>query len=186
MFTRYYPSEYVEDVFTIDYAKLYRQGFRALIFDIDNTLVPHGGDSTEKVDRLFERLHSMGFKTLLLSNNSEERILRFIRNIDTAYIYDAEKPNHVGFQSSVVQLGVGYNEAVVIGDQVFTDILGANRAGLSSILVKYIGYYKKEKKGIKRNLEKIILYLYRHSRYQFRLGNLQLNINPYGKEETLL
>lgn len=57
-------------------------------------------------------------------------------------------------------MGVNKNQVMVIGDQVFTDILGANRAHMDNILVKYIGYYKKEKKGIRRNIEKIILNLY--------------------------
>ena len=53
MFTRYYPHEYVESVFTIDYRKLYDKGYRGVIFDIDNTLVEHGGDSNSEVDALF-------------------------------------------------------------------------------------------------------------------------------------
>lgn len=61
-------------------------------------------------------------------------------------------------------LEVKPSEVIVIGDQLFTDIFGANRAGLASILVKYIGYYKKEKKGIRRNLEKVVLWFYTHSR----------------------
>ena len=69
---RWLPDKYVEDVFSIDYEDLYRQGFRGLIFDIDNTLVPHGADSDSKIDKLFQDIHSLGFKTLLLSNNSRE------------------------------------------------------------------------------------------------------------------
>ena len=73
----FYPYEYLEDVFTIDYQALCDKGFKGLIFDIDNTLVPHGADSTEQVDELFATLHSMGFSTLLLSNNNRQRIERF-------------------------------------------------------------------------------------------------------------
>jgi len=156
----FYPCDYVEDVFSIDYEALYKKGFRGLIFDIDNTLVPHGADSTPQVNLLFEKLHSMGFSTLLLSNNNEERILRFKTAIDTQYIEESGKPHPAAFRKAVEMLGLQRNEVVVIGDQLFTDIFGANRAGLSSILVKYIGYYKKEKKGVRRNLEKVLLWFY--------------------------
>ena len=86
MFKILYPFEYAESVFAIDYEKLYRKGYRAVIFDIDNTLVHHGEDSTEEVDELFRSIHRTGLKTLLLSNNDEPRIRRFMRNIDTLAI----------------------------------------------------------------------------------------------------
>lgn len=168
--SRYFPYEYVEDVFSIDYKRLYEKGYRGLVFDIDNTLVPHGADSTKEVDDLFVRIHETGLKTLLLSNNNEARIKRFLANIDTLYIYDANKPAPDAFEQAVLMLETKKEETIVVGDQVFTDIYGANRCGLPSILVKYIGYYKKEKKGIRRNIEKAILFLYQHSKkYQHRL-----------------
>ena len=166
----FYPYEYVEDVFTIDYQSLLDKGLRGLIFDIDNTLVPHGADSTEQVDALFAKLHSMGFTTLLLSNNNRQRIERFTKNISTLYIEEAGKPHPASYLKAVEKMQLTPGEVVVIGDQLFTDIFGANRSGLPSILVKYIGFYKKEKKGIRRNLEKIVLWFYSHSkRYQHRM-----------------
>ncbi len=160
----FYPGNYVEDVFSIDYEKLMAMGFKALILDIDNTLVPHGEGSTPAVDALFNRLHAMGWRTLLLSNNNRARIERFKENFDTLYIEEAGKPSPACYHHAVEMLEVKPSEVIVIGDQLFTDILGANRAGLASILVKYIGYYKKEKKGIRRNLEKVVLWFYSHSR----------------------
>jgi len=172
MLRLFYPSCYVEDVMSINYEKLMRMGFKALIIDIDNTLVPHGADCTPAIDNYFNTLHAMGWKTLLLSNNNRKRIERFMANFSTLYIEEAGKPSPACYHQAVKMLGVKPSEAVVIGDQVFTDILGANRAGLASILVKYIGYYKKEKKGIRRNLEKVVLWLYRH-----RKPELDVSIN---------
>ena len=57
MIEKYYPYEYVKNIYCIDYKKLWDMGFRGLVFDVDNTLVHHGDDSNEKVDRFFERLH---------------------------------------------------------------------------------------------------------------------------------
>ena len=161
MFKKYYPNQYVEDVFSIDYEALYQAGFRGLLFDIDNTLVPHGKDSTPEVDALFQKIHTIGFQTLLLSDNSEERIQRFNRNIGTLYIAEAGKPDPAAWEKALRMLDLPKEKVITIGDQVFKDILGANHCGMASILVKYIGFYKKEWKGIHRNLERIILWFYK-------------------------
>ena len=170
MLKKLYPYKYVESVFSINYQKLYQIGYRGIIFDIDNTLVPHGKDSTTEVDNLFQTLHTIGFKTLLLSNNNEERVKKFLKNIDSEYICDAEKPNIGGYIKAVDMLKLKKKEVVYIGDQIFTDILVANKAGIDNILVKYIGFYENDKKGIKRNLEKIILNLYsKNKKYKNRI-----------------
>ena len=93
MIRELFPSETARSVFAIDYERLYRLGYRALLFDIDNTLVHHGDDSTPQVDALFEKINGIGFRTLMLSNNNEERILRFLKNIDADYIDEAGKPD---------------------------------------------------------------------------------------------
>lgn len=175
MFGIFYPSYYVEDVFSIDYEKLMTMGYKALIFDIDNTLVPHGADSTNAVDELFAKFNDMGMKTLLLSNNNQARIERFKKSFHTLYIEEAGKPHPQCYHMAVEMLEVKPNEVMVVGDQLFTDILGANRAGLESILVKYIGYYKKEKKGIWRNLEKVLLWFYGHSRCYRKRQNITID-----------
>lgn len=166
-----FPNFYVEDVYSIDYPLLYRNGFRGLIFDIDNTLVPHGKDNEEKVIALFSRLHSMGFRTLLLSNNSEERIMRFNKDLNTAFVADAGKPSREAFEKALAGLNLPKEKTVMIGDTLFTDIIGANRAGILTIMVKYIGYYSKEKKGIKRTLEHCIMSLYPLLHSKSRLTN---------------
>lgn len=174
MLKMFYPFEYVESVFAIDYRKLYERGYRGLIFDIDNTLVPHGDDSTAEVDELFLMLHRLGFQTLLLSNNDRERIERFLKNIDSLYICDAQKPRKEKYLEAVRMMGLKKKETVFIGDQVFTDILGANRSGIDSILVKFIGHDVETKIGIRRNVEKVILRLYGLSKtYQNRIGDIQ-------------
>ena len=111
---------------------------------------------------------------MLLSNNDEERILRFIKNIDTPYVCDAEKPDEKGYLTALEKLGTDKREAVCVGDQVFTDIYGANKCGIDSILVKFIGYYTETKLGIRRRLERIILKFYSMNRsYRGRIGNIE-------------
>ena len=172
MLKKFYPYEYVDSVFVIDYEKIFRKGFRAVIFDIDMTLVPHGEDSTPEIDALFKNIHATGLKTLLLTNNDEDRVKRFIKNIDTLYICDAGKPNPTAYLKAVEVLGIKSNEAIFIGDQIFTDILGANKSGLASILVKYVTAYEETNIGIRRRLEKIILKFYSLSSCQHRLGDI--------------
>ena len=152
MWEQYYPFEYVDSVFSIDFQKLYEKGYRGILFDIDNTLVHHGDDSNEQVDKLFRKIHRIGLKTLLISNNDEERIHRFTENIDTLFICDADKPDPKNYLKAIEMLGIKKEEAVMIGDQVFTDILGANRSQIASILVKFIRLDGEKKIGNRRYL----------------------------------
>lgn len=173
MLKKYYPYEYVESVFVIDYEKLFTLGYRGIVFDIDNTLVHHGDDSNIKVDKLFNTIHSIGFKTLLLSNNSAARIERFNRNIGALYIAEADKPKKAGYVKAVNMLGLEKEKVVVIGDQLFTDILGANRSEMASILVRFMQRETETKIGKKRMLEKVILSIYKTKKaYQNRLGDI--------------
>jgi len=175
MLKKYYAYEYVESVFSIDYNKLYQKGYKGIIFDLDNTLVGHGKPSTPEIDELFTKLHEIGFKTFILSDNGKNRIEEFLENIECPYIDNANKPNPANYLKALECMKLSKDEVVYVGDQIFTDILGANKAGIASILVKYIGYYDKQKIGIKRRIEKIILRIYKKTKkYQHRLGNIEI------------
>lgn len=169
----FYPYEYVKSVFSIDYDKLYSLGYRGIIFDIDNTLVHHGEDSTPEVEELFRQIHKTGLKTLLLSNNNAERIECFLKNINSLYISDADKPKVNNYYKAVDMLGLKKEEIVFIGDQIFTDIYGANKCGMANILVEFLRYESETKIGKRRTLEKLIIKFYRQNRsYQHRIGNI--------------
>lgn len=178
MLKKFYPSFYADDVFSVDYEKLYKKGCRGIIFDIDNTLVHHGDNSNERVDGLFRRLHEIGFKTVLLTDNDDARVKRFIRNIDTPYICDAEKPAPENFLHAVDLMNIRKKQAVMIGDQIFTDILGANRAGIKSIMVKFIRLPEEKYIGKRRYLEKAILFFDRRKKCK-KHRRLFCEINPF-------
>lgn len=74
MFQKFYPDLYISSTYEIDFDRLYRDGYRGLIFDIDNTLVTHGAPANEKAKKLFAHLHELGFATCLISNNQEPRV----------------------------------------------------------------------------------------------------------------
>lgn len=157
MFRNLYPDVHVPSVFSIDYEKLYKIGYRGIIFDLDNTLVHHRDDSTPEVDELFRKIHAVGLKTLILSDNTRERIQSFLKNIDSPYIDDANKPNPEGYRKALQILELPKNQVVCIGDQLFTDIRGANQMGIASVLVDFIRVPYEKRIGKKRWVEKFIL-----------------------------
>ena len=163
MLRAFYPCEYVESAFDIDYQKLYELGYRGVIFDIDNTLVPHGADSTPEVDALFARIQALGLVTAVISDNDATRVERFLENIDCPYVCDAAKPRPDGYEKALELLGLPKSQVVCVGDQVFTDVLGANLCGLDTILVKYIGHDEPGPKGKRRDLEQKIIDQYERS-----------------------
>ena len=93
MFDRFFPDEYVASTYVIPFEKLYEEGYRGVIFDIDNTLVPHGAPADERARKLFGRLEKIGFASCLISNNQEARVKMFNKDIQTNYIYNAHKPS---------------------------------------------------------------------------------------------
>ena len=80
MFERFFPDEYVVSTYVIPFERLYEEGYRGVIFDIDNTLVPHGAPADDRAKKLFRRLKEIGFSSCLISNNQEERV--FIMRIN--------------------------------------------------------------------------------------------------------
>ncbi len=172
-----FPYAYVDSVFAIDYEKLQNKGIKAIIFDIDNTLAHHGKDATPEVDAFLLRLQKMGLKLFLLSDNDTERIDRFLQHVGhIPYIPEAGKPAPDAFLKAVELLGVEKNEVAVIGDQIFMDILGANRAGLPCILVKFMRYPEETNFGKRRAAEDKILSVYNKSKkYKDRLGDILID-----------
>ena len=154
----------LNSVYEVDFNRLYKKGIRGLIFDIDNTLVPHGADADERIEKLFGELKKMGFKTFLLSNNKLERVKRFNANIRSLYIYKAGKPNAVNYIKAMRMMGTGKENTVFIGDQLFTDIWGAKKAGISTILLNPIDKKEEIQIVLKRCLEKIVLNTYEKER----------------------
>ncbi len=161
MFQKLYPDECADSAYVIDYKALYGQGYRGLLFDVDNTLVEHGADADARTIELMTNLKQTGFQICLISNNSEERVKRFNRDIQVNYIYKANKPSTKGYYKAIATMKITVSAAVFIGDQLFTDIYGANRASIKNFFVKPIGPEKEIQIIAKRYMERIVLYFYR-------------------------
>lgn len=161
MFNKFFPDEYMASTYVISFEKLFEEGYRGVIFDIDNTLVPHGEPADERAKKLFARLEKIGFQSCLLSNNQEPRVKMFNQDIQTNYIYNAHKPSTKNYVKAMEKMGTNKENTLFVGDQLFTDVWGAKRAGIRNILVKPI--YPKEEIQIvlKRYLERIVLFFYK-------------------------
>lgn len=163
-----YPGEYVDSAYRIDFDKLYEMGYRGVIFDIDNTLVPHGAPADERAISLFMHLKKLGFACMLLSNNKEPRVKMFNDAVKVQYIYKAGKPNPAAYKKAMEQMKTNRDNTLFVGDQIFTDICGANLAGIRTILVKPIHPKEEIQIVLKRCLEKIVLLCYRIHRKCFK------------------
>ena len=134
----FYPDRREKSAYTIDYADLYRKGYRGVIFDIDNTLVPHGAPATKEAAAFFASLRETGFSTCLLSNNQKPRVAPFADAVGSIYIENAHKPSVKNYQEACRRMGIKEEQAVFVGDQLFTDVYGAKRTGLYNILTEPI------------------------------------------------
>ena len=158
---KFYPDEYLDSTYEIDFDQLYAKGYRGVIFDIDNTLVRHGAPADERACALFAHLKELGFSCMLLSNNKEPRVKMFNDAVNVSYIYKAGKPNPANYKKAMEELGTDTGNTIFVGDQIFTDVYGAKRAGIRSILVKPIHPKEEIQIVLKRYLEKIVLFFYR-------------------------
>lgn len=159
-----YPKEEFGSTYQIPFEEFYDKGYRGIIFDIDNTLVPHGAPADERSIRLCNHLKELGYQICFVSNNNERRVAPFAQAMGAKYISNAGKPFKRGYQQAAEILQVEADKILFVGDQLLTDIIGANRVGYYSVLVGPI--QKKESFWIvlKRMLESVCLHFYRRSR----------------------
>ena len=140
MIKKYIPFDCYKTVFDINYKELYEDGIRYLLFDIDNTLLTYDElDPKKEHYELFRELKLIGFKVCLISNNHKDRVERVSKPLDVYGVWDAYKPTKIGFKKALKLMGVtNRKEVVAVGDQIVTDVSGANKTKIKSILVKTI------------------------------------------------
>lgn len=156
-----FPDKYIDSTYNIDFRGLYEKGYRGIIFDIDNTLVTHGAPHTPDSLRLINELKTIGYNILFLSNNKEPRVKSFNDMVDCNYIFKGGKPKRKGYLNAMQIMGTDKDNTLFVGDQIFTDIWGAKRTGIYSILVKPIDKHEEIQIVIKRRLEWIVLGFYK-------------------------
>ncbi|MBX5436356.1 MAG: YqeG family HAD IIIA-type phosphatase, partial [Alicyclobacillaceae bacterium] len=123
-------------VYEIDLERLWRSGKRILLTDLDNTLVPwQDPHAPPRLVEWLSRARQRGFEVCIISNNRGERVRSFAERVGVAAIGDAGKPRPRAFCEALRMFGRTPAEAVMIGDQLFTDVRGGKRCGLYTILV---------------------------------------------------
>ena len=163
MLKTFYPDVYLDSAYEIPFEELYKKGFRGIIFDVDNTLVPHGAPADERSIELFERLRTIGFSTCILSNNKEPRVAPFANEVKSPYLFKGGKPSRKGYHKAMKTMKTGRADTFFVGDQLFTDVWGARRTGLYSILVKPMNPKEEIQIVLKRYLEAVVLWFYGRS-----------------------
>lgn len=161
MFKKFYPNEYRNSTYELNFQEYFDKGYRGILFDIDNTLVEHGLPATDRAVKLFDDLRKIGFKTCLISNNQEPRVKPFAELVKSDYIYNAHKPSTKNYKKAMDIMGTDISNSMFVGDQLFTDVYGANRAKMYTVLVKPIHPKEEIQIVLKRKLEKIVLYFYK-------------------------
>ena len=145
---------------TPDY--LLSKGIRAVVLDIDNTLVTYGmPEPTAEVTNWIEALQAKGISVALASNNGRERVERFNKKLGVFTTYKSGKPSPRAVFASCGHFGVRPEETAVIGDQIFTDVCCAKRAGALAILVTPLPYDENLFFKFKRLMEKPFIHAYR-------------------------
>lgn len=162
MIKKLFPDMYVDAIYDIDLIALQQKGIKGLIFDIDNTLVPYDvATAHSDLVQWFQKVQSMGFKICLVSNNSKGRVVKFSESLHLPAIHNALKPMRRNFKRAMVIMGTEKTETAIIGDQIFTDVLGGNLINITTILVLPIQEKEAFVTKIKRGLEKKVLEFYK-------------------------
>ena len=151
------PDMYYENVFVIDYKKLKKIGIKCLLFDLDNTICSYEqNEPDKKIKELFYEL-GKDFKLIIISNNKKDRVRPFKEKLNVDSSYSSMKPMKKKYIKIMNLYGFKDQEIACIGDQLITDIYGANRLGLTSILVNPISPSEPLKTRFNRMLERKII-----------------------------
>ena len=161
----FYPDVYLRSVTALTARRLRDLGIRGLILDVDNTLTTHDNPVPRPdVLRWLDGMRAAGIKMIILSNNSPARVRPFAEILGMDFAADAAKPLPGGYRRAAAKLGLGGKELAVVGDQIFTDVLGGNLCGFKTVLVKPMQPEDTRFFRLKRRLEKGILKIYANNR----------------------
>lgn len=129
------PKMYQESIYTIDYDKLKKNNIKCLLFDLDNTCIGyHEKFPTKELEELFNKLTKMGFKVIIFTNAPQKRVVPFVK-LHVICHASSKKPFKKNFKKIMKQYRLAKEEICIIGDQLFTDILGGNKVGINTCLV---------------------------------------------------
>ena len=157
MIEKFMPDIYQKSIYYINYDKLYKKGIRLLLFDLDNTITPsHVNKPTKRLKKLFDELKDKGFKIIIVSNSTKHRIEPFKNELMVDACAFSLKPRKDKYVYIMDKFKYKHTEIASIGDQLITDIYGANRLDITSILVNPLSEKDYTVTLFNRLLERII------------------------------
>jgi HAD superfamily phosphatase (TIGR01668 family) len=150
----------VDSVFEINTEDLKSQGIKGIIFDLDNTIIPwDSSDMCPRITAWLQDILAAGFQVAIVSNNWQKRVQAIAGMFGIPFVSRAYKPAKVGFKHALKALNLPPREVAVVGDQMFTDILGGNRLGFYTIWVKPINAREFIGTRITRQVEKLAVHM---------------------------
>lgn len=139
-FKKFMPYDCCTDIYKIDYNKLYSEGRKIILFDLDNTIIPYNQDYPDKemID-LFSQIKNIGFEIVIMSNNHNNRITRVSEMLNVFGLANARKPFKYGYKKIIEKYHItSSNDVIAVGDQIITDVYGGSKVNFDVILVNAI------------------------------------------------
>ncbi len=152
------PTYFFDKVWDISTDFLKENNIKCVLLDVDNTLTTHDNPNINEIaGEWLDSVKNEGIIPIIISNNIEERVLPFASAIQVDCICHAQKPKAKGVNEAVIKTGISKNEMLIIGDQIFTDILCGKNAKIKTVLVAPFELEDMPFFKIKRFFENIIL-----------------------------
>jgi HAD superfamily phosphatase (TIGR01668 family) len=153
-----YPDDFKTSVYELDPGYFEEKGIKNIIVDIDNTLSKWGSKEPQReVCQWLQKLREDGMNICILSNSSNKRIRKYCSNLDVFFAENVRKPFKASFNKAMRLMESSKYDTCVIGDQIFTDILGGNLSGLYTILVTPVDKKELFFTRITRKIEKLVV-----------------------------
>lgn len=155
----FYPTIYRRRITDVTAEDLRRLGARAVLLDVDNTLTTHDAPDLDTAVRAWlTAMQNEGFMLIIVSNNRVERVEPFACSIGLPFVAHGRKPLPTGYKAAAAALDIPLRECIAVGDQIFTDVLGANLAKIPSILLEPIQPEVEQKFIVfKRKMERLLM-----------------------------
>lgn len=148
------PTMWIKSVLNIDKELLEQNGIEGLILDLDNTLSMHGNPAAENgVFEWLDEMRSLGIKMCVVSNNTKKRVTPLAAKLGLDFFANGCKPLSIGISKAVKKMDLPKEKIAVVGDQIFTDVMGGNFKRMKTILVEPFHLEKNWTFKLKRKVE---------------------------------
>lgn len=154
---KYIPDIYAKSVYDINYDNLVSRGIKCVLFDLDNTLLPpRAKEVSKKLVDFIKQVKKTDIRFIIYSNSRKKRVMDIANRLNLEYFYFVRKPYRGKFDKIIKKHEYNQSEIAVIGDQLLTDILFANKMGVTAILVNPLSVNDKFFTRFNRRREKKI------------------------------